>query len=186
MQRFDFTETALAGLKIVKRKPLGDNRGFLCRLFCAETFAAHGFSRSIAQINHTMTVKQGAVRGMHFQHPPHAEVKLVSCLSGVIFDVAVDLREGSPTFLQWHAEILSADNQASLLIPEGFGHGFQTLTNDCELIYLHSMPYNQAAEAAMNAIDPMLSIDWPQAITEMSERDRLHPMLNQEFKGIAL
>lgn len=186
MQRFDFIETSLPGLKVVKRKPIGDNRGYLCRLFCNETFSAHGFSRPIAQINHTMTVKQGTVRGMHFQHPPHAEVKLVGCLQGAIFDVAVDLRKDSPTFLQWHAEILSADNHTSLLIPEGFAHGFQTLTNDCELIYLHSMPYNQAAEAALNVLDPMISIAWPQPITERSERDRSHPMLNQDFKGIAL
>lgn len=186
MQRFEFLDTPLAGLKVVKRQPIGDNRGYLCRMFCAESFAAQGFSKAIAQINHTMTSKSGAIRGMHYQLPPHAEVKLVSCIRGKVFDVAVDLREGSPTFLQWHAEILSEDNQSSLLIPEGFSHGFQTLTNDCELIYLHSMPYKQAAEAALNVMDPMVLIDWPLPATDMSERDRSHPMLNQEFKGITL
>lgn len=186
MQRFEFLDAPLAGLKIVKRQPIGDSRGYLCRMFCAESFAAQGFSKAIAQINHTLTSKPGVVRGMHYQLPPHAEVKLVSCVQGKVFDVAVDLREGSPTFLQWHAEILSEDNQTSLLIPEGFAHGFQTLTNDCELLYLHSMPYNKAAEAALNAMDPMVSIDWPLQVTDMSERDRSHPMLNQDFKGIVL
>lgn len=186
MQRFEFIETELSGLKVVKRKPIGDSRGYLCRLFCAETYALHGFSDGIPQINHTLTVKQGVVRGMHYQLPPHAEIKLVSCIQGQIFDVAVDLRKGSPTFLKWHAEILSAENHTSLLIPEGFAHGFQTLTDDCDLLYLHSMPYHQAAEAALNAMDPTLSITWPLAIAEMSERDRSHLMLNQDFKGITL
>ena len=186
MERFAFTETALAGLKVVKRKPIGDARGHLCRLFCAETFASHGFSAGIAQINHTLTVKQGTVRGMHYQLPPHAEIKLVNCLRGEVFDVAIDLRKGSPTFMQWHAEILSAENHTALLIPQGFAHGFQALTGDCELLYLHSMPYHQAAEAALNANDPALSIAWPQAITERSERDRSHPLLDLDFKGIVL
>jgi len=185
MQRFEFIETKLAGLKVVKRNPIGDNRGFLCRLFCAETFSHYGFS-SISQVNHTLTMQRGTVRGLHYQLPPYAETKLVSCLQGQIFDVALDLRKGSPTYLQWHAEILSAENHTSLLIPEGFAHGFQTLSDDCELLYLHSMPYHQAAEAALNAIDPTLSVDWPAAITEMSDRDRSHPMLDGKFNGITL
>src|SRR5690554_6695588 len=107
MSRFTVTNLPLAGLKRVQRQRLGDNRGFLARLFCAEELAAAGWTQPIAQINHTFTAKQGTVRGMHFQRPPHAEMKLVSCIRGEVWDVAVDLRVGSPTFLHWHAERLS-------------------------------------------------------------------------------
>jgi dTDP-4-dehydrorhamnose 3,5-epimerase len=144
-----------------------------------------GFTKQIAQINHTLTRRKGVVRGLHFQYPPHAEMKIVSCLRGEIYDVAVDLRVGSPTFLHWHAEVLSAENRRSLMIPEGFAHGFQALTNDCEIIYLHSTLYQPAAEGALNATDPLLAIAWPLEITEMSDRDRNHPLLSDEFKGIA-
>ena len=97
-----------------------------------------------------MTASRGTVRGMHFQHPPHAETKFVSCLRGEVFDVAVDLRNGSPTFLHWHAEILSADNHRTLVIPEGFAHGFQTLSDDCEMLYFHTAAYNPEAEGGLN------------------------------------
>ena len=146
MSRFDFTPTALPGLQLLHRKVIEDQRGFLSRFYCAEEFAVAGIIKPIAQINHTLTRKRGAVRGLHFQHPPHAETKLVSCLRGAIFDVAVDLRSGSPTFLQWHGEILTATNLKSLLIPEGYAHGFQALTEDCELIYLHTAAHHPEAE----------------------------------------
>ena len=110
---------------------MGDARGFLSRLFCAEELRAAGWTGPIAQINHTHTARKGTVRGMHFQYPPHAEMKLVSCLRGEVWDVAVDIRAGSQTFLRWHAEILSADNGRALLIPQGFAHGFQALTRRC-------------------------------------------------------
>lgn len=186
MSQLEFIRTPIAGLTIVQRNPIEDARGFFSRFYCAQEFAALGFTKSIQQINHTYTAKSGAVRGMHYQHPPHAEIKLVSCLRGKIFDVAVDLRRDSPTFLQWHAEILSAENRRSLLIPEGFAHGFQTLTPDCELIYLHTAPYVKGAEGALNVTDPRLGIQWPLEITEMSERDRSHPMIPAEFKGLAV
>jgi dTDP-4-dehydrorhamnose 3,5-epimerase len=186
MSRFTLLDTPLAGLKIVERQHLGDSRGFLARLFCADELAAAGWHKPIAQINQTLTQKQGTVRGMHFQHTPHAEMKLVTCVRGAVWDVAVDLRNGSPTFLKWHAEELSATNHRALLIPEGFAHGFQTLTDDCELIYLHSMTYRQESEAGLNLNDPMLSITWPQAITELSTRDAQHPMLDLQFKGVTL
>ena len=109
---------------------------------------------------------------------------MVSCLRGEVFDVAVDLRAGSPTFLRWHGEVLSAGNQRSLLIPRGFAHGFQALTDDCELLYLHSAAYAPGAEGAASALDPALAIRWPLDITDMSERDRGHPMLEPDFKGI--
>lgn len=186
MSRFAVTDLPLTGLKLVERQRLGDSRGFLSRLFCAEELAAAGWHKPIAQINHTYTAKRGAVRGMHFQHPPHAEMKLVSCIRGEVWDVAVDLRVGSKTFLQWHAESLSVDNGRALLIPEGFAHGFQALTDDVELLYCHSTAYTSTAEAGLNAKDPMLAISWSLQITELSLRDSQHPMLNEQFTGVAL
>ena len=184
MGRFDFMPTPIAGLRLVQRKRLEDSRGFLSRFYCAEEFKAAGIHQPIAQINHTLTRSKGAVRGMHFQLPPHAETKVVSCLHGEVFDVAVDLRKNSPSFLQWHGVLLSAKNQCSFLIPEGFAHGFQTLTNDCELIYLHTASYQPTAEDAVNANDPRLAIAWPLEITEMSDRDYSHPLLAAKFEGI--
>lgn len=186
MARFDCVDAPLFGLKILQRKPIADARGFLSRFFCVEEFKEFGFNKPISQINHTLTRQKGAVRGLHYQQPPHAEIKLVSCVKGEVFDVAVDLRKGSPTFLQWHGEILSENNQRSLLIPEGFAHGFQTLTEDCELIYLHSAPYVKEAEAALNVNDSKIGIAWPLNITELSERDRLHSMIKLDFEGIVV
>lgn len=176
--------TPLSGLLLVQRQQREDSRGFLSRIYCAEEFMASGLFSPIIQINHTLTKRAGTVRGMHYQLPPHTESKLVSCLKGAIFDVAVDLRQESPTFLQWHGQLLSAANQRSFLIPEGFAHGFQTLTEDCELIYFHTAPYHALAEASLNASDPRLAIEWPQKITERSERDRDQPMLDNNFAGI--
>ena len=186
MARFDCIDTPLADLKVMQCKPIEDARGFLSRFYCAEEFKAFGFNKPINQINHTLTRQKGAVRGLHYQQLPYAEMKLVSCLKGEIFDVAVDLRKNSPTFLHWYGEVLSEKNQRSLLIPEGFAHGFQTLTDDCELVYLHTAPYMKEAEAALNVSDPKLSIIWPLDITELSERDRSHPMIKNDFEGIAV
>jgi dTDP-4-dehydrorhamnose 3,5-epimerase len=185
-RRFDFLTTPLAGLFVVQRKPIEDQRGFFCRFFCAEEFQAVGLKKTIAQINHTITVIKGAVRGLHFQNPPYSEGKIVSCLCGEVYDVAVDIRRGSPTFLQWHGEILSAANQRSLLISEGFAHGFQTLTENCELLYLHSEPFHPQAEGALHVADPGIGIVWPIAMTELSERDRSHPFISPDFEGISL
>lgn len=140
----------------------------------------------VAQINQTLTRCEGAVRGMHYQLPPVAEVKLVTCLRGRVFDVAVDLRADSTTFLRWHGEILSPENRRALAIPQGFAHGFQALEVDCELLYLHSAPYRPEAERALNACDPRLGIDWPLPISDMSDRDRGHAMLTENFAGIVL
>lgn len=178
--------TPIAGLTVLQRSRIEDGRGFLSRLFCAELMRAAGFDQPIAQINHTLTRRCGSVRGLHFQYPPHAEVKLVSCIRGEVFDVAVDLRRGSPTFLRWHGEVLSADNQRSLLIPRGFAHGFQALTDDCELIYLHSTAYTPVSEGALSALDPLLAVAWPLAIADMSERDRAHAPIDTGFQGISV
>jgi dTDP-4-dehydrorhamnose 3,5-epimerase len=186
VSRFNVTALPLAGLKWVARENRGDARGFLSRLFCAEELAAAGWRKPVAQINQTVTTRRGVVRGMHFQNPPHAEMKLVTCLRGAIFDVAVDLRHGSPTFLRWHGEELSSDNRKALLIPEGFAHGFQTLSDDCELIYVHSTPYRADAEGGVSPRDAVLAIAWPLAISELSDRDARHPPIDAAFTGITL
>lgn len=186
MSRFIITALPLEGLKLIERQRLGDGRGFLSRLFCAEDLVTAGWDKPIAQINHTYTAQRGTVRGMHYQQPPHAEMKLVSCLQGEVWDVALDLRTGSPTFLHWHAEVLSANNNRAMLIPEGFAHGFQTLSDDVQLIYCHSAAYSSEAEAALNAQDLSLAIKWPIVITELSIRDAKHPMIDVKFKGVSL
>ena len=186
MPRFNFVNTSLSELIVVQRKTLEDHRGFLSRFYCIDEFAKAGISTTIAQINHTLTREKGTVRGLHFQKTPHAEAKLVSCLKGEIWDIAVDLRSSSSTYLQWHGEILSAENRKSLLIPKGFAHGFQTLTADCELIYLHSEKYHPELEGALNVSDPNLNISWPLPINELSERDASHPFIDQNFQGIIL
>ncbi len=183
-QQFNFVETPLYGLIRVDRKPIYDQRGFFSRFFCAEAFKEIGFSKPIAQMNHTLSKQMGTIRGMHFQSTPYIETKIVSCIQGEIFDVAIDIRKSSRTFLQWYGEVLSSENQSSLYIPEGFAHGFQTLTDDCQLIYLHSDYYTPKAESAINALDPMIGIDWPLNITEISDRDRHHPFLNAQFEGV--
>ncbi len=184
MSRFTITDTPIKDLKVITRQPMGDHRGFLTRIFCSEELAAAGWTAPIAQINHTYTQKKGTVRGLHFQYPPHSEMKLVSCLQGEIYDVAVDIRKDSPTFLQWYAEYLSAENNKALLIPEGFAHGFQTLTDNVVLLYLHSKPYAASAEGGLHSRDPLLNISWPQLLSELSDRDDKHPFLTSAFKGI--
>jgi dTDP-4-dehydrorhamnose 3,5-epimerase len=186
LNRFTVTDLALAGLKRVERQRRRDSRGFLSRLFCVEELNTAGWNKPVVQINHTYTTHRGTVRGMHFQSPPHAEIKLVSCIRGEVWDVAVDLRTGSKTFLHWQAERLSADNGWALLIPEGFAHGFQALTDNVELIYCHSAGYEAKAEVGLNAKDPILAINWPLQITELSPRDSQHPMLDEQFAGVKL
>ena len=186
MNRFAVSDLPLEGLKLIERQRIGDSRGFLSRLFCAEELAAAGWVKPIVQINHTHTSLLGTVRGMHFQRPPHAEMKLVNCIRGEVWDVAVDLRTDSPTLLHWHAERLSADSGRALLIPEGFAHGFQALTDDVELLYCHSAAYNSSADAGLNPLDARLAITWPLAISELSARDAAHPLIETGFEGVRL
>jgi dTDP-4-dehydrorhamnose 3,5-epimerase len=186
MSRLSIQELPLAGLMRVERQKMGDSRGFLSRIFCAEELESSGWTKPIAQINYTYTARKGTVRGMHFQRPPHAEMKLVSCLRGEVWDVVVDLRVGSPTFLRWHAERLSTENCKAILIPEGFAHGFQTLTDDVELLYCHSNAYVAWAEGGLNPCDPTLGIAWQLPITEMSTRDAGHAIIGADFKGVQI
>lgn len=186
MSRLSLQTLPLPGLMRVERQRLGDERGFLARLFCAETLREAGWHKPIAAINHTYSAALGTIRGLHFQHAPHAEMKLVTCLKGTIWDVALDLRPASPRFLHWHAEILSAENGHALLIPEGCAHGFQALTPDVEILYCHSAAYAPAAEGAVNAFDPAFGIAWPLPVSVMSGRDKAHPMIDETFKGVIL
>ena len=184
MSRFEIRTTPLVGLRVVCRAQREDARGFLSRLFCDEELADAGWDRPIAQINHTLTRMKGCLRGMHFQHSPHSETKLITCMRGEVWDVAVDLRAGSPTFLRWHAERLSPENGCALLIPRGFAHGFQTLVPDCEMLYLHDAHYAPNFEDGFFPLDARMAIDWPLAVSEISDRDRLRPMLPETFKGV--
>jgi len=174
---------SIDGLKLIKRKRIKDNRGYFSRLFCADDLALAGWDETIVQINHSVTLKRGTIRGMHYQSPPCSELKLVSCIKGRIFDVAVDLRRESKTFLQWHKEIISAENNNSFLIPKGCAHGFQTLTDDVELLYCHSAYYNKQTEKALNPHDPRLSISWPLDASVISNRDANHLFIDEFFEG---
>lgn len=182
--RFDIHPTSFVGLNVLVRKPLGDSRGYLERMFCLEELQDVFGVRRVVQINHTLTKSKGTLRGMHFQYAPHTEMKLVSCIRGSVFDVAVDLRKGSSTFLRWHAELLSADNHKTLAIPEGFAHGFQTLTDDCEMLYLHTTAYAPGAESGLNPLDAKLAIGWPLPVAEISDRDAAHELITDCFEGV--
>ena len=183
--RFGFDPTPLAGLWQVQRKPIRDARGFFARFYCAQEFAQAGLTVALAQINHSFSRLPGTLRGLHFQHPPHAETKLVSCLSGRIWDVAVDLRQDSPTFLQSFGTELSAAAQNSLLIPPGFAHGFQTLEADSEIVYLVTAPYSAEFEDGLNPRDPALAIPWPLPVREISARDAQRTLLDAaSYRGL--
>lgn len=186
MNRLDLQDTPIAGVRRVVSARLGDSRGHLARMFCADELATAGWSGPVAQANLTFTRQRGTVRGLHFQRPPHAEIKLVRCLRGEVWDVVLDLRYGSPTFLQWHAETLTADNMTALLIPHGCAHGFQTLTDDVEMLYFHSAPHVQSSEGGVSAMDALVGVQWPLPISDMSPRDRAFPPLTSTFEGISL
>jgi dTDP-4-dehydrorhamnose 3,5-epimerase len=186
MSRLYVSDFPVAGLKRIERRNIGDTRGFLSRLFCAHELALAGWVKPISQINFTFTAKKSTVRGLHFQHPPNAEMKLVSCLRGEVWDVAVDLRYGSPTYLKWQAQLLSAENGFAFLIPEGFAHGFQTLTDDVELLYCHSSAHSLQSEGSLNPTDPLLKIDWPMPITELSLRDAQSGLIGKDFEGVRI
>jgi dTDP-4-dehydrorhamnose 3,5-epimerase len=178
--------TPIDGVVVGENTAFTDKRGMFTRLFCASDLAPIMGSRQIVQVNKSRTVTVGAARGLHYQRPPRAEMKFVTCLKGRIWDVAVDLRAGSATFLQWHAEELRASNGRMLIIPEGCAHGFQVIEADSEILYLHTAPYDPAAEGGVQVSDPLLSIHWPLPIRDLSERDKAHPLLPRNFEGIPL
>jgi dTDP-4-dehydrorhamnose 3,5-epimerase len=182
--RFDIAETPLAGVIVLQRAPVGDERGWLERMYCTTDLADVLGARGIAQVNRTLTTARATVRGMHYQVPPSAETKIVSCLRGAIFDVAVDLRRGSPTFLGWHGEVLSAENRRSLFVPEGFAHGFQTLDDDTEVLYFTTSAYDPTAERGIHPQDQRVGIAWPLPVGRLSERDAAHAPVGPDFEGI--
>lgn len=179
-------KSPLEGVLIIESTPFRDHRGFFTRLYCENELAAILGNRKIVQINLSSTCLAGALRGLHFQVPPQAEMKLVRCLKGRVWDVVVDLRQSSDTFLQWHAEEITSANNIMVIIPEGCAHGFQVLEPGSELLYLHTNFYNPEYEAGIPYNDPMLNIPWPVAITDISKRDSFHPALKPDFKGIAV
>ncbi|MEP7296990.1 MAG: dTDP-4-dehydrorhamnose 3,5-epimerase [Burkholderiales bacterium] len=179
-----FHPTPIAGLFEIETLPHGDARGSLTRLYCAAAFDEVAPGLRFVQVNHSITRSRGTLRGLHYQHSPALEAKLIRCMRGRVFDVAVDLRAGSPTFARWHAVELSADNQRQILIPPGCAHGFQTLADDCQLLYQHSAAYTPACEAGLRFDDPRLAIAWPEAVTEMSARDRGFAPMGDRFEGL--
>lgn len=182
--RFTLTDTPLAGLKILERKRLGDARGYLTRLFDAEELVALGWPGPVAQINETGTAAAGTVRGFHYQAPPFSEAKLITVTQGAVLDIAVDIRKDSPTFLQHHAVELTAVSGLSYLLPEGFAHGYQALTDDVRMVYVHSAPYRAEAEAGLNVADPRLAVRWPLPVGNLSARDKGFAMLSSDFQGV--
>lgn len=176
--------TPLAGLYEIIHVPYGDERGRFTRLFCEQELAAIRPALHFSQINLSETRQRGTLRGLHYQTPPAAEAKLIHCLRGRVFDVAVDLRTGSSTFLQWHAVELSEDNAHTIFIPEGFAHGFQTLTDEAHLLYMHTTPWTPACEAGLRHDDPRLAIAWPLAVTTMSQRDHSYALIGDAFAGV--
>jgi len=176
----------LAGVFVIETSGVADHRGSFARLFCTNELAPLLGQRQIVQINHSRTSRIGAVRGMHFQRPPYAELKLIRCIRGRVWDVAVDLRAGSATYLKWHGEELSPGNARMMAIPEGCAHGFQVLEPDSELLYLHTAPYRPAAEGGVRHDDPLLAIGWPLPVVDLSGRDASHPLIADGFPGIQL
>ena len=184
-ERFFTIAEPLPSLRVLERQPVGDERGTLERLYDADGLDGVLEVTRVAQVNRTLTAARGTLRGMHFQREPYAEIKIVHCVRGAVFDVAIDVRPESATFLRWHGEVLSAQNKRFLRIPEGFAHGFQTLEDDCEMIYVHSQPYRPDFEAGIHPCDPALGIAWPIEIMLLSDRDTGHPPINDRFIGVS-
>ena len=177
-------ETPIKGVSVIRSTAFVDHRGTFTRMYCARELEGVLGSRQIVQCNYSLSNSVGTVRGLHYQRPPHAELKIVRCLRGRVWDIAVDLRAGSPTFLRWYAAELTPEQSVGLVIPEGCAHGFQILEADSELLYLHTSCYEPEAEAGVLHDDPALAIPWPLPIRDVSARDRQHPPLAQSFAGI--
>jgi dTDP-4-dehydrorhamnose 3,5-epimerase len=179
-----FTETYLKGSYVIEPTPFTDDRGWFARTYCKIEFAKINHEKEWVQLNHSFTKTKGTIRGMHFQMPPYAEIKLVRCIGGAVYDVIIDIRKDSPTFLNWFGIELSSQNRKMIYIPEGYAHGFQTLTDDAELIYHHSEYYQSGVESGIRYNDPAVKIDWKIDLTNLSERDIQHNLITQDFIGI--
>lgn len=179
-------DSSVPGVTVVETKSHVDGRGAFTRLFCGQEMHNVLQDRRILQINHSRTLRLGAVRGLHFQQGKAAEMKMVRCLRGRVWDVAVDIRAGSRTFLQWHAEELSENGQKMIVLPEGFAHGFQVLEPESELLYLHTAYYDPQFESGLRYDDPRLGIEWPLTPTDLSSRDLTHELVDEEFLGVVV
>jgi dTDP-4-dehydrorhamnose 3,5-epimerase len=171
-----FKKTKIKGLYIIEPEFKIDERGYFARIFCKNEFKKIGFDFNIVQINRSLTKKKGTIRGLHFQKPPKSEDKIVVCLKGKIFDVALDLRKNLPTFAKWVGVELSEENKKIFLIPKGFAHGFQTLTDNCEILYFVSEFYSPKYESGIRWDDPFFNIKWPIKNPILSEKDKNWPM----------
>ncbi|WP_162654133.1 dTDP-4-dehydrorhamnose 3,5-epimerase family protein [Lentilitoribacter sp. Alg239-R112] len=184
MGRFVAEDTSISGVKVITRTKVSDERGFLSRLFCKDELLEVQWHGEIAQINETMTHHKGTVRGLHFQREPSSEMKLVSCIHGRIFDVAVDLRVNSPTYLHYFSCELGEANNKALLIPRGCAHGFQTLTDRVRMIYCHSAAYDPRVEDGIHILDSRINIEWPLPPINLSQKDNDLTRIDSHFKGV--
>jgi len=181
-----FNPTKLAGAFTIDVQPFQDSRGFFTRTFCEKEFGAQGLVQHFVQANHSGTHGKGVIRGMHFQHAPHGEVKLVKCVQGAIFDVIIDVRAGSPTFLQWFGAELNAENKRMMYVPAGFAHGFQALSDYSEITYMVSAFYNKESEGGVKYNDAKVAIKWPLDVSLVSDKDMNIPLIDESFTGVAL
>jgi len=170
-----FLPTPVAGAFVIELEPIADERGLFVRSFCAETFEAQGLDARVAQCNISVSPRRGTLRGMHYQRAPHAEVKLVRCTRGSIYDVIVDLRADSPSFRRWHGLRLDGNDPRLVYVPEGCAHGLLTLTDDCEVTYQISQRYHAGSAHGVRWNDPAFGIEWPEAPRLLSARDRDFP-----------
>ncbi|HMH23176.1 MAG TPA: dTDP-4-dehydrorhamnose 3,5-epimerase [Puia sp.] len=179
-----FEPTPIPGAFVIRLSPFIDERGAFSRLFCENELAEIGYKQRIVQINHSINKEKGTLRGLHFQRPPHAEIKIIRCLHGRVFDVMVDLRKGSPTFSQWYGVELSPEAYNMICIPMGCAHGFQTLEENSELLYFHTAFYNKEYDGGVRFDDPQFSIHWPLPPVNVSEKDKSYALLDDAFGGI--
>jgi dTDP-4-dehydrorhamnose 3,5-epimerase len=170
-----FLQTEFAGAWVIEIEPICDHRGCFSRIFCVREFAAHGLETNFVQHSLSYSAARGTVRGMHFQAPPHDEVKIVGCVKGAVWDVIIDIRPASPTFGQWRSFELTAENRRQLYIPTGFAHGFQTLSDDTEVRYLISAFYEPSAASGLRHDDPSFAIHWPSPVASISSKDQAWP-----------
>lgn len=179
-----FINTNFEDLWVIETESKSDARGFLTRLFCKNEFEKINFHKEFVQENLTLTKNKGTFRGFHYQLPPHSEAKLVRCIMGRVLDIVIDLRKDSKTFLNSFAIELDSSKLNMILIPEGFAHGFQTLTDNCMMLYLHSNFYNASFERGIRFDDQLVNIELPLSVTDISERDKNHPLIQKEFEGV--
>jgi len=181
-----FKETSLEGAYTIELNPFSDERGMFMRTYCRNEFKSMGSDKEFVQFNHSITNKAGTIRGMHYQLPPFSEIKLIRCVRGSAFDVIIDIRKDSPTFLHYFAVEINDQNMLSVFIPEGFAHGFQTLQDDTHLIYHHTAFYTPGSEAGIRYNDPLVNIKWPLPVSVITDKDQNHTLLTNSFKGIIL